>query len=140
VSDATVVPCAGAIVRDDEGRLLLVQRGHEPGIGLWTLPGGRCEPGEVAAVACVREVSEECGLVVAVVREAGTVLRPGVDDGVTYLITDFICEALDGVLTAGDDAADARWVSEDEIGSYRLTVGLWEALAEWGVIGPQVPH
>src|SRR5262249_57087100 len=39
------VPCVGAVIKDAAGRLLLVKRGHEPGAGLWTLPGGPIEPG-----------------------------------------------------------------------------------------------
>src|SRR2546430_16924216 len=56
------VPCAGAVVKDQAGRLLLVRRGREPGRGRWSLPGGRVEPGETAAEAAVREVREETGL------------------------------------------------------------------------------
>ena len=40
-----VIPCVGAIVADGEGRLLMIKRGHEPGAGLWSIPGGRIEPG-----------------------------------------------------------------------------------------------
>src|SRR5436190_190421 len=53
------VECAGAVVRDDHGRLLLVRRGRPPSAGLWSLPGGRIEPGESAAAAAAREVWEE---------------------------------------------------------------------------------
>ena len=42
------IPCAGALVRDDAGRLLLVLRAHPPAAGTWSLPGGRIEPGESA--------------------------------------------------------------------------------------------
>src|SRR4051812_35800604 len=51
------VPCVGAVVTDAEGRLLLVQRANEPGRGLWSIPGGRVEPGETARQAVVREVA-----------------------------------------------------------------------------------
>src|SRR5262245_49581335 len=53
------VPCAGAVVLDSAGRLLLVRRAREPGRGRWSLPGGRVEAGETAAAAAVREVREE---------------------------------------------------------------------------------
>ena len=39
------IPCVGAVIKDRDGRLLLIKRGHEPGAGLWSLPGGRIEPG-----------------------------------------------------------------------------------------------
>lgn len=90
--------------------------------------------GETPEVACVRETKEECGLDVVVEREAGQVVRPGGDELTKYHITDFICSVRGGALTAGDDAADARWVAVDDLGAFPLTAGLLEALATWGVI------
>ena len=57
-----MVPCVGAVVHDAAGRLLLIRRGHDPHRGLWSLPGGRVEPGESPEQAVVREVREETGL------------------------------------------------------------------------------
>ena len=54
----------GALAYDADGRLLLIRRGNEPGRGLWSVPGGRVEPGESDAEAVVREMAEETGLVV----------------------------------------------------------------------------
>ena len=51
------------MIKDDLGRLLLVKRGHEPGKGLWSIPGGRVEAGESDAEALAREIREETGLV-----------------------------------------------------------------------------
>ena len=68
-------PCAGGIVFDAGARLLLVRRGQAPSAGSWSVPGGRCLPGESPAAACVREVAEETGLRVEVVRYAGRVER-----------------------------------------------------------------
>ena len=126
-------PCAGGIVRDAAGRLLLVRRGRAPSAGLWSVPGGRCLPGESAASACVREVAEETGLVVEIVRLAGTVERPAPDGGV-YVIDDFVCRLVCGALLAGDDATDARWVSRADMAALPLVPGLVEALDEWDVL------
>ena len=71
------VPCVGALVHDDDGRLLVVRRGREPGRGLWSVPGGRVEPGESDTVAVEREVLEETGLHVTVGIRVGTVVRDG---------------------------------------------------------------
>src|ERR1700751_2623495 len=72
----SVIPCVGAVVKDGQGRLLLIKRGHAPGAGLWSLPGGRIEPGETDAEALVREVREETGLAVEAGHLLGTVQRP----------------------------------------------------------------
>lgn len=125
------IPCAGAVVRDDDGRLLLVLRAHPPSAGTWSLPGGRIEPGESAETACVREVAEETGLVVAVVRHVGQVERPA-PSGDTYVIDDYACRVVGGTLRAGDDAGDARFVSDQELGRLPLSPLLRETLRDWG--------
>ncbi len=125
------IPCAGALVRDDEGRLLLVLRAHPPSAGTWSLPGGRIEPGESAEAACVREVAEETGLAVAVVRHLGRVERTG-PGGDTYVIDDYACRPVGGTLRAGDDAGDARFVSDGELDRLPLSPLLRETLHEWG--------
>jgi 8-oxo-dGTP diphosphatase len=46
MSDSThTVRCVGGLAYDEKGRLLLIQRAHDPGRGLWSVPGGRVEPG-----------------------------------------------------------------------------------------------
>ncbi|HJY99567.1 MAG TPA: NUDIX domain-containing protein, partial [Streptosporangiaceae bacterium] len=72
------IPCVGAVITDSRGRLLLIRRGHEPGAGLWSLPGGRIEPGETDAEALVREMREETGLEVEPGPLLGAVQRPGI--------------------------------------------------------------
>jgi ADP-ribose pyrophosphatase YjhB (NUDIX family) len=129
------VRCVGGIVRDASGRLLLVRRGRPPGAGLWSVPGGRVEPGEDDAAAVVRELKEETGLDVVAGALAGSVDRPG-PGGVVYEIHDYEARAVGGVLRAGDDAADARWVTAAELRELPLTEGLVEALESWGLLGP----
>ena len=53
--------CVGAVAIEDD-RLLVVRRGHDPGAGQWSVPGGRVEAGELLAEAVVRELAEETGL------------------------------------------------------------------------------
>ena len=130
----SVIPCVGAIVTDGQGRLLMIKRGHEPGAGLWSIPGGRIEPGETDAEALVREMLEETGLVVEVGSLIGSVQRPGLDDAVID-IRDYAATVVGGTLRPGDDAADARWVDLPDLGSLEITEGLVEALTKWGVLG-----
>jgi 8-oxo-dGTP diphosphatase len=124
----------GALVHDDEGRLLVVRRGREPGRGLWSVPGGRVEPGESDAAAVEREVLEETGLHITVGVWVGTVIRDG-PAGSSYDIRDYAA-ALAGPASpvAGDDADEVRWVSRAELATLDLVEQLWETLAGWGML------
>ena len=44
------------------GHILLVERGHLPGEGLWALPGGHLQPDERLRDGAIRELLEECRL------------------------------------------------------------------------------
>ena len=123
---AVRVECAGAVVRDEAGRLLLVRRGREPGAGLWSLPGGRIEPGETPAEAATREVFEETGLQVSVGR-----LLASIEIG-DFVVHDFAATVVGGTLQAGDDAGDARWCSDDDAAALPLTPGLLDELRRMG--------
>jgi ADP-ribose pyrophosphatase YjhB (NUDIX family) len=48
----------------DDGRLVLIRRGIEPGKGAWAQPGGFLEIDETLGEAAVRETLEETGLIV----------------------------------------------------------------------------
>ncbi len=130
----SVIPCVGAVVIDGQGRLLMIKRGHEPGAGLWSIPGGRIEPGETDAAALAREMLEETSLSVQVGRLLGRVRRPG-PGGSVIDIKDYAATITGGTLQAGDDAADARWIAPGELNSLDITEGLIEALTGWGVLG-----
>ena len=128
-----VIACVGAIIKDREGRLLLIKRGHEPGKGLWSVPGGRIEAGETDAEALVREVREETGLIVTPGLLIGSVRRPG-GGGTELDIRDYAALISGAELAAGDDADDARWVAQEDLASLPLTGGLLDALRDWQVL------
>ena len=116
------IVAVGAVILDGD-RVLLVQRGHEPLKGEWSLPGGAVELGESLEEALVREVREETSLDVTVgpvvevfdsIRRdaAGREFNPG-----NYY-------NVGGTATAavrGSDAADVRWVPLAEIERYGVT-------------------
>lgn len=126
------VPCAGGIVRDRAGRILLVRRGQEPARGLWSIPGGRVEGAEAWDAAAVREVREETGIDARNPDFVGFVVRDS-GSGATYLIADFALVG-EGHPTPDDDADDARWCAPGEIAGIETSPGLVQALREWGVL------
>ncbi|MDQ1720472.1 MAG: 8-oxo-dGTP diphosphatase [Pseudonocardiales bacterium] len=128
-----LIAAAGGIVFDRQHRLLLVLRSNPPAAFSWSVPGGRCEPEEQPEAACVREVGEETGLTVEVIRWAGRVHRPAPGGG-EYVIDDFLCRVVGGTLRAGDDAADADWFDLAGMTGLPLAAGLLEALANWRLL------
>jgi 8-oxo-dGTP diphosphatase len=87
------------------------------------------EPNETDEAAVTREVLEETGLSVTVGDLVGSVERPA-PNGV-FLIFDYECQVRSGVLRAGDDASDVRWVDSATLATLETTDGLLEALSGW---------
>jgi 8-oxo-dGTP diphosphatase len=75
---------ATALIPFPNEKILLIKRRTLPFKGYWALPGGRVDPGETVEQTIVREVKEETGLDVAVVRKIGEYHEQGVQDGVEY--------------------------------------------------------
>ncbi|MGH3765094.1 MAG: NUDIX hydrolase [Pseudonocardiaceae bacterium] len=132
------IRCVGAVLHDDTGRLLLVRRAHDPGQGRWSVPGGRVEAGETDQHAVIREVAEETGLVVEVIRLLGNVQRKA-PDGAVFDIYDYSCRPTGGTLAAGDDAEQTRWCDAETLGKLPLVTGLIEALTQWHSLPPNRP-
>lgn len=128
-----LIAAAGGIVFDERRRLLLVLRSLPPAALTWSIPGGKCEPGESPAAACVREVGEETGLAVEVIRWAGRVYRPAPGGG-QFVIDDFLCGVVGGAVRSGDDAADVGWFDLPAMTRLPLAAGLLEALAGWELL------
>jgi 8-oxo-dGTP diphosphatase len=127
------VPCVGAVVTDDAGRIVVVRRGHAPSEGLWSLPGGRVEPGETLVEAVRREVREETGLEVDVHQVVGRIDIP--HDAVVYDVSDFAAtvRGRPSPLVCGDDAVDAMWVTRPELAELDTSPGLLDTLEQWRV-------
>jgi 8-oxo-dGTP diphosphatase len=114
----------GAVVLDDERRVLLVLRGGIPMQGEWSLPGGVLETGETMIEGMKREILEETGLQVQPVRFAGVYDRILWDNAgkaqYHYVLVDHVCRVVGGELRAGDDVREVRWVAERNLPEYKL--------------------
>jgi 8-oxo-dGTP diphosphatase len=73
-----------AIISYPGNKILLIKRNTIPFKGYWALPGGRMDPGETIEQTIVREVKEETGLDVTIVRKVGDYVEKGVKDDVEY--------------------------------------------------------
>ena len=103
----------GAVVVEDE-KILLVKRGHPPGEGQWSIPGGHLKPGELVAEAALRELEEETGLTgdpVGVVNIEELIIEDTVsgEPCYHYIILDVLIENPRGNPRAGGDATDVAW-------------------------------
>ncbi len=75
---------ATAIIPYPDNKILLIFRDTVPFKGYWALPGGRMDPGESIEQTCVREIKEETGLDVVIVRKVGEYHEPGQEDEIIY--------------------------------------------------------
>ncbi len=134
----------GAVIWHGE-QVLLVQRGKEPDIGTWSLPGGAQELGETLEQAVRREVFEETGIEISQPMLVDTVdlISPAKDGAIEYHYTlvDFTADAVGGDMRAGDDAADVKWVNTNQLAPYKLWHKTIEMIDKaWRVRDNQIAH
>ena len=131
-----ITVAVGAIVTHGE-QILLIQRGHPPGEGLWTIPGGRVEVDETLPEAVRREIQEECGIAVEPGQPAIMLDRLLHDATGTltahYLIVDFwatVAGSERPTVAASSDARAAGWFTMAEIRQLPTTLNLLSYLEE----------
>jgi 8-oxo-dGTP diphosphatase len=108
-------------------RILMAQRGKEPLKGLWSLPGGALETGEMLADGIRREVTEETGLEIEPLRVCEIFERILRDTNGApeyhYVLIDYYCRVTGGTLHAGDDASRVEWVERGALAGLAMTDG-----------------
>jgi ADP-ribose pyrophosphatase YjhB (NUDIX family) len=117
----------GALIFDEQKRILMVERGGEPLRGWWSLPGGVLEIGETLVEGVRREVLEETGLVVEPVRMLEIFERIMRDETgrpeYHYVLIDYLCQVSGGTLAASDDCAAVAWFDRHALSTLRITDG-----------------
>ena len=112
-------PGASALIFDEARERILLTRREDN--GRWCLPGGGMDPGESAAEACVREVSEETGLEVKVTKLVGIYTSPDLliefPDGnkIQPVAFSFEVEITGGELGLSGETTDFGWYTVAEM-------------------------
>jgi mutator protein MutT len=101
----------GTVIRDDQGRIVLVRRAIDPGYGKWVFPGGYVDRGEEVQVAAVREAREESGLHVRLDRLLNVYSYPGR----APVIIVYAASIVSGNLVVDDEGLEARFFHPHEI-------------------------
>jgi ADP-ribose pyrophosphatase YjhB (NUDIX family) len=127
----------GAIVYDEEQRILLVQRADS---GIWLYPTGWADIGYSASEVAVKEVLEETGI--TCVAEGVVAVLDGMRMGLTriplYSIV-FLCRATGGELVPHPlETRDVGWFHQDELPPMTVGVGQWGAHAFAAIRGEAV--
>lgn len=99
------------IVKDD--KLLLIQRGNDPGRGKWALPAGFVDYDESPEDAAIRETLEETHLHIMI--DKLLAVYPKKDNGLADIVIAYSASIIDGIEQAGDDADDLGWFEQDNL-------------------------
>jgi ADP-ribose pyrophosphatase YjhB (NUDIX family) len=114
------------------GKVLLIQRGRDPGRGLWAVPGGMVDLGETCPEAARREAKEETGLDVDVgdVFWVSEHVSRDADGRVRYhnVLIDYLADAPEGDVVCADDAIDVRWCGPDDLDDVEASPTMWPLL------------
>jgi ADP-ribose pyrophosphatase YjhB (NUDIX family) len=114
----SLVPAVSAVVTDSDGRILLHKRSDN---FLWSLPGGAMELGESVEQAVIREVKEETGFDVEVLRCTGIYSDPGhviaFSDGEVrqQFSICFACRIVGGELSVSSESVQVRFFTREEL-------------------------
>ena len=119
----------GAVIFNNEGKVLLVKRKNPPNKGSWAIPGGKVKYGETLEEAVKREIKEETNLDVKV-KEPLAIVEI-IKEGFHYVIIDFICEIIGGEVKASSDAEEAKFFSIEEIKELKTSPTTIEMLTRY---------
>ncbi len=119
---------AASCIVERDGRVLMIRRALQPGIGLWSIPGGYVDRGEVVEEAAAREALEETGLEVVVERLVGLFSQ----QGHPVIVAAFAARETGGILKAGPEAQEVGFFSLDSLPQLAFPRDT-EILAEWQV-------
>ncbi|HEY9012262.1 MAG TPA: NUDIX domain-containing protein [Devosia sp.] len=121
----TRTPNAASVALIDRDKVLLIQRNRKPYFGMWSLPGGRLEPGETPEQAAQREVMEETGLYCF---RLMPIRKMYLGEGGQFLLQVFATEGFEGEVRISEEITAYRWLRPDQLYGLRTTPDLGSVL------------
>jgi 8-oxo-dGTP pyrophosphatase MutT (NUDIX family) len=121
----TRTPNAASVALIDKDKVLLIQRARKPYFGMWSLPGGRLEPGETPEEAAQREVLEETGLNCF---RLMPIRKMSLGEAGQFLLQVFATEGFEGEVKTSDEVTAYRWVRPGDLYGLNTTPDLGEVL------------
>ena len=106
---AVTADCIVFNKEDDKIFVLLIQRKNDPYKDCWAFPGGFVNIDESAENAAIRELKEETGLEISIVKQLKAYSKPDRDPRERVITIAFIAESKIKEVMGGDDAKEARW-------------------------------
>ena len=120
-----------AVFRDD-GKVLIATRTKPPAAGVWSLPGGRLEPGETLEAGALRELHEEVSVEAEVIGFNRHVESIGQDNNGLlthhFVVASFVGRWKAGEAQIGPEAGEVRWIDPDALGGLAVTHELGSVL------------
>ncbi|MCK5832882.1 NUDIX hydrolase [bacterium] len=105
------LPATCVVAFNKSGKVLIAKRAVEPSIGEWSLPGGFVEIDETPSEGALRELLEETGLRGNIISHLGTEGQKS-NTYTNVMVAGFLVTT-DGIPSANDDIADAKWFNID---------------------------
>lgn len=98
-------------VLQNNGKVLLIKRGNEPGYGKWSLPGGYVDRFEIVEDAAIREVYEETGLRI---RSVELLAVYSTNDSPVIVIA-YQASSYEGELNTNDEVLDSGFFESNNL-------------------------
>lgn len=100
------------MTKEDDPKVLLIERGHEPFKGCWAFPGGFMNMDETTEQCAIRELEEETGLKVNEIKQIGAYSKVDRDPRGRTITVAYLALVDKPLPVRGqDDAAKAQWFS-----------------------------
>ena len=113
-----MIDVVAAIIRNDEGKILIAQRNlNKSQGGLWEFPGGKIESGETKEEAIVREIKEELNMNIKVDSFFDEKIYEYPDKTIRLIALN--CSMISDSYEVLEHE-DIKWISEDEFKAYEF--------------------